>query len=72
MGQRVFSSCEESIHSSIEVKGAGEQYNHLIVSLVDGVAPVGHCGWDAFNDSTDLITQMVLLTDAFKRHKMTY
>ena len=30
----------------------------LSVSLVDGIALVDHFGWDAFNESTDLITQI--------------
>jgi len=30
----------------------------LSVSMVDGIALVDHFGWDAFNESTDLITQI--------------
>ncbi|BCL59432.1 transposase [Desulfomarina profundi] len=35
----------------------------LSVSMVDGIALVDHFGWDAFNESTDLITQI----EAYKR-----
>ncbi len=35
----------------------------LSVSMVDGIALVDHFGWDAFNESTDLITQI----ESYKR-----
>jgi len=37
----------------------------LSVSMVDGIALVDHFGWDAFNESTDLITQI-------KRYKQRF
>jgi len=37
----------------------------LSVSMVDGIALVDHFGWDAFNESTDLITQIKLYKQRF-------